>query len=284
MAEPICRIVSNLFYDGRLIVAGDCCKGRTWTKERALQNHPSVGDDHTSVLNVQTDGIWSPKYHGPIRYESAEVINNLASQLCKDPYNERVLVLTPFRAQRTFIRAFLRRAGRKNVFVSTVHRAQGSEQQTVIFDPVDGNSKFLRGDEAERLVNVAVSRAKARFILLLSARDRENPLFSRMCEIIEQTKKERSAERSGLLADSTSSWIFGDYLVSITPYAIGVSRGGQELRGREGRRAVRTLLGAFMSDVMVHSLRHRTPSEIESVFSRMLPATVKWRRLASPGN
>jgi len=281
-------------------VAGDCSKNGAWTKERRLKKHQKVGGDHTSVVRVETDGSWSPKYHGPIRYESAEIITDLVSQLCKDPCNERVLVLTPFRAQRTLIRVFLKKAGCKKVPVSTVHRAQGTEQQTVIFDPVKGDSKFLRTEEAERLVNVAISRAKARFIVLLSAGDRRNPLLSRIGEIIEETKKEssaerlgeiieqakkdRSAERFGWLADSTSSWIINDYLLSITPYAIDVYRGGQKLRVRGGERAVRKLLGAFMSDGMAHSLKHRTPSEIESIFRLMLPATVKWRRLPPPGN
>ncbi len=294
MAEPICRIVSNLFYDGRLVVAGDCSMSRVWTKERQLKEHHKVGGDHASVVRVETDGIWSRKYYGPIRYESAEIIADLVSQLCRDPYNERVLVLTPFRAQRTLIRLFLRKARCKHVFVSTVHRAQGTEQQTVILDPVDGNSKFLRSEEAERLMNVAISRAKARLIVLLSAGDQRNPLLSRIGEMIEQAKRDRSAERSaigemiepakkdrgaercGWLADSTSSWIINDYLLSITPYAIDVYRGGQKLRVRDGERAVRRLLGAFMSDGMAHSLKHRTPSEIESIFSWKLPATVKW--------
>jgi hypothetical protein len=302
MAEPICRIVSNLFYGDHLVVADECSKSRTWTNERRLENLPAVGGDHINVVDMETEGDWSLRYHGPIRYESAAVVNNLANQLGRNPNNEKVLVLTPFRAQRTFLRAYLRKAGCKNVLVSTVHRAQGTEQQTVVFDPVDGSSKFLRGDEAERIVNVAISRAKARFVILLSAGDRRNPLFSRIGEMIEQAKRDRSAapsavgemtepaktektsERLGWFADSTSSWIINDCRLHITPHAIDVYKGGQKLRVRDGERAVRRLLGAFMSDGMAHSLKHRTPSEIESILSRKLPATVKWRRLAAPGN
>ena len=77
-------------------------------------------------------------------------------------------------------------AGLKRVSVSTVHRAQGSERHTVIFDPVDGNNKFLQTEDARRLVNVALSRAQARLVVVLSAGDRQNPLFEQIATVIER--------------------------------------------------------------------------------------------------
>jgi superfamily I DNA/RNA helicase len=119
-----------------------------------------------------------------IRYSSAKRIVELVECLLQSVEEEDILVLTPFRAQRTLVRAFLRNAGHKSVAVSTVHRAQGREQHTVIFDPVDGNSKFASGPEAQKLVNVALSRAKARLVLLFSEQDRGNCIYEQICTII----------------------------------------------------------------------------------------------------
>ncbi len=103
-------------------------------------------------------------------------------------------------------------------------------------------------------------------------------------DLYEGRRAQAIARVKDKMADSTSSWIIDGCILSITPYAIDVYRGRQKLRVRDGERAVRRLLGAFMSDGLAHSLKHRTPSEIESIFSWKLPATVKWRRLAPPGN
>lgn len=77
MAEPICRVVSNLFYQGQLVVADDCKRKPDWRKQREpVQVHP-IGSTHTSVSYVSRDGTWSQRYHGPIRFESAEFIRDL---------------------------------------------------------------------------------------------------------------------------------------------------------------------------------------------------------------
>ncbi len=68
----------------------------------------------------------------------------------------------------------LLKLGLSGVSVSTIHRAQGSERHTVLFDPVKGASKWLCSDDGRRLINVAISRAKARLIIPLSRGDRKN--------------------------------------------------------------------------------------------------------------
>jgi superfamily I DNA and/or RNA helicase len=97
-----------------------------------------------------------------------------------------VLVLTPYRAQRGLIKAFLRSAGQTKVPVSTVHRAQGTEYHTVIFDPVIATGERLLGHPVEgpRLINVALSRAKARLVVILSLGDHANQYLRRIAHVI----------------------------------------------------------------------------------------------------
>ena len=91
-------------------------------------------------------------------------------------------MLTPFRAQRAMLRQRLAAHGVEGVRVSTVHRAQGSEAPVVLFDPADGAQPFLRTEDAERLLNVALSRAQAKVVVWLSAADAANPLLARLVQ------------------------------------------------------------------------------------------------------
>jgi hypothetical protein len=158
---------------------------------------PRWGGKHVHLEQLAADGEWSQKYRGPIRYESAKLIAQLVRELTEYTDPSDIIVLTPFRAQRALVRTFLRRSG---VSVSTVHRAQGSECHTVIFDPVQGNNNFLKTEDAPRLVNVALSRAKVRLVVILSAGDRRNQLFDRVSNLIESVSTRQSAIPVSLLA------------------------------------------------------------------------------------
>jgi len=177
MASQICKLVSNLFYDGKLIVAKDAISDKKWKKERDLSSEPDLDKDAVIIINVNSPGTWSKKYHGPIRYESAK---KLIPEILEKIHNlEDTIILTPFRAQRTLINHFLRKNNIK-AFAKTVHRSQGSEFRTVIFDPVDATNNFLKTKNAEKLINVALSRAKARLIILLHKKDLENKIFKQI--------------------------------------------------------------------------------------------------------
>jgi hypothetical protein len=124
-----------------------------------------------------------------------------------------LIVLTPFRAQRALIRRCLQARGIGEckgdrdgdsgggnghghgavVKVSTVHRAQGSEAPVVLFDPVDGAQPFLQTEEAQRLVNVALSRAQAKVVVYLSAADAANPLLAPIVQRLRLAGDERPA-------------------------------------------------------------------------------------------
>lgn len=87
---------------------------------------------------------------------------------------QEIAILTPFRAQKKLIKVFFRNDKiLKYIRISTVHAAQGSEFHTVIFDLVNESNNFLlksKNRDAGRIINVALSRAKARNIIF-SARD-----------------------------------------------------------------------------------------------------------------
>lgn len=176
MAEPICRVVSRVFYDNQLKVANDALADPDWHNERKPTYIPRIGDQHIYIHEIRQEG--TPANPGYYRLNSRNficqtVLNLVRAQppvLPKD-----ILVVTPFRAQRHKIRERLRELGLGSVAVTTVHRAQGGERHTILFDPVRGSSQFLISDEGRRIINVAISRAKARLVITLSRGDRQNP-------------------------------------------------------------------------------------------------------------
>lgn len=183
MAAAICQAVGSVFYGGDLMVCHRAARDEVWKKERS----PFFVDGRELPrLCFQTVGepaTFSAKYGGFIRFSSAKVVEAACDELSGsyvDP--DDVLVLTPFRAQRALLQLMLRRR-HPTVRVSTVHRAQGSERTLVIFDPVDGGSALLSGAEGARLVNVAVSRAKAHIVVPVHPQDLANEPIAAMQRI-----------------------------------------------------------------------------------------------------
>lgn len=175
MAEPICHIVGRVFYGGRLKVAGDALSDPAWLQQRRLENVAGLGDRAMVIREIQQQGIHANP--GWYRLDSMHFICQTVRTLVRSVPPEDILIVTPFRAQRFRIRRRLQELGLGQVAVTTVHRAQGSERHTVLFDPVRGDTPFLNSDDGFRIINVAISRAKARLVITLSRGDRQNPIL-----------------------------------------------------------------------------------------------------------
>jgi hypothetical protein len=82
--------------------------------------------------------------------------------------------VTPYRAQAALMEMLLADIYEKerlsaDIIAATVHRFQGSERDVMIFDTVDSEPLeragfLLTGGESERLLNVAITRTKGKFI------------------------------------------------------------------------------------------------------------------------
>ncbi|MEH7180419.1 DEAD/DEAH box helicase [Neobacillus vireti] len=82
--------------------------------------------------------------------------------------------VTPYRAQANIVDLLLQDLYEKerlsaDIISATVHRFQGSERDVMIFDTVDSDPQdrvgmLLTGKDSERLINVAITRTKGKFI------------------------------------------------------------------------------------------------------------------------
>jgi superfamily I DNA and/or RNA helicase len=101
----------------------------------------------------------------------------LSFQLIHEAYmggNRSIGYVTPYRAQADSMDLLLEELYSKernegDIVSATVHRFQGSERDVMIFDTVEGYPEsragmLLIGKESERLVNVAITRTKGKFI------------------------------------------------------------------------------------------------------------------------
>ena len=87
---------------------------------------------------------------------------------------ESIGYVTPYRAQADLMATLLEdfypaEAASGEIRAATVHKFQGSERDTVIFDSVDGYPEWrpgmlLTGKDSERLINVAITRTKGKFL------------------------------------------------------------------------------------------------------------------------
>jgi hypothetical protein len=161
MTERIAEVVSDLSYFGKLITNEGIGVGTRPVFVDVSELCP------TSIYSVQESSYYQP--HSVILLNA--ICTNFGGWLGSDN-----LLLSPFRAQRTLLDAASKDLSRPNrkMSASTIHKAQGSEEHTVIVDltahSADNPQKFFTGDEAQNLINVALSRAMQNLVVFGSVR------------------------------------------------------------------------------------------------------------------
>ena len=130
-------------------------------------------------------------------------------------------IITPYSAQSRLILSMIRDIQEfdkrwKNVFCATVHQFQGSEKPVIIYDAVDCFRMpypgmlltSLKNDTANRLFNVALTRAKGKFILVSNVDFLERKNISKKLMFTKALKMLRREK----------NYIQGDYVIdSLVP-------------------------------------------------------------------
>ncbi len=157
MLAPICELVNRPMYGGALVTP------------RSLRATPQ---ECLHVVDIAPLHAVSDRTSGYSHFSiaSALVTSGLVADLLDQDPTRRIGVVTPYAAQASILHAVLNAlVGRSSVRVGTVHRFQGEERDTIVFDATDGPpftspGRFLMGrnaeDEGARLLNVAVTRAR----------------------------------------------------------------------------------------------------------------------------
>jgi hypothetical protein len=175
MNPDISRIVSTHIYNGLLQDHASATRGPNVDKP------PGAG---YSLVILDTSALdpWCLKKeesHSRVNLIHAELALYMAKNAIQNGFT-KIGIITPYRAQaRILARRIEDEQLRKNVEVATVHRFQGREKQVVIFDISDGrphdasrliSTKRDQENQSEKLLNVAVSRAQDKLVLIANLR------------------------------------------------------------------------------------------------------------------
>ena len=172
--EKIVDLINRTFYEGKLIPSAK-------HNEEIINSNPFPG--RVIALQKVTDGAVRYTKGGTRQNKVyAEKVMNILDKLNKDEEADFTIgIITPYRGQVSLLRALMYERKydedfNKRIKIGTIHTFQGSECDLIIFDMVDcpvlenGRSntigRLYSGNEGERLLNVAVSRARHKLIVV----------------------------------------------------------------------------------------------------------------------
>ncbi len=123
--------------------------------------------------------------------------------------------VTPYRAQANLMEMLLEEIyvnerSQADIIAATVHRFQGSERDVMIFDTVDSAPQaragmLLTGKESERLINVAITRTKGKFLHVSNRNFVENHLYPR--KTLRQLVDYQVRNKQAITTKEIGSWI-----------------------------------------------------------------------------
>ncbi len=171
MHKSIAQIANEIFYEGKLR-----------TSEKAAERILSLKADKPQFLNPKIPVVFidtsKVAYYedevgsGCSNTKEAEYIADIVSLFIKKGIKrEDIGVVTPYVKQKIQIEEFLKNSKIRDVEVDTVHKFQGREKDIIIIS-FARSKKYpfppykLRFIENETLVNVAITRAKKKLILV----------------------------------------------------------------------------------------------------------------------
>jgi hypothetical protein len=216
MHPEISRISNSIIYDDRLRDSLDQDALRrisTFVEQSPFAGSPLI------LYDVSSTNPWSSRLDQGGRYNlySAVLSAELAKRAAKAGI-QSIGIISPYAVHARLIKMILgdsEDASLRNLKVSTVHRFQGLEQDTIIFDiaegpmPRYGPSGLVDGtdlaSQAAKLINVSITRPRAQLVVVanltyLTSKLRRDSILVRVLDCI---------RRRGLVIDSQQ--IVDDY-------------------------------------------------------------------------
>jgi len=189
MNEPICALVSHVFYEDALRPADERVAERRlaqWLAELGATPPPGLVGQSPPVLYLDTSddplardsgAVFAAEDEGRTNEREAELVAQLLAEFVRGlpeqvhgEVVEQIGVISPYRRQNTLLRQRLARAhpALGAVRVDTVDRFQGGEREIVVVSLVNSNAEGVIGPlHAEwRRLNVALSRARSLLVLV----------------------------------------------------------------------------------------------------------------------
>lgn len=175
--------ISKAFYYGKLNSSKPAAKKLVWPDRGIDASNEVYASGELTIMGhkaLKVSGLPNTKVLKNANLLEATWIAEGASWIKKNYSNYKVMIITPFVNQVALIRSLL---GRNDIDVTTVHKAQGSQADIVLFSLAGSQNRNYYVDKcpdhvSEKLINVAISRTKVQCIVVGSARHlvKLNPL------------------------------------------------------------------------------------------------------------
>lgn len=202
MPQEIAELVNKPIYKGNLITK-EKPQDKHNTEKEVINSKP-FPKEKVILCDTSEFNPWcarSPVRRSPFNIYNALLSVYLAEQAISGGISD-VTILTPYRAQNSLIhklvadKASIDQNFRK-ITPSSVHRFQGRESELIILDLVEGPLKEIKwmgggfDSEAMRLINVAITRARAKIIFIanlkyLKKKLREGSILKQILENVEK--------------------------------------------------------------------------------------------------
>lgn len=185
-SEEICSLYNDAFYQGKMQVAKN---GNKSTKG--------------GIFYVPLNGVGAEMTESKSRrntYSFKIVTDFVVKQLTQT--NSFIGIISPYRAQVNDYKRFFKESNlpkelTSRLKIGTIHTFQGSEADTIIFDTVDttdiGIGRLFHHEQGERLINVAISRAKDTLIVFgdLEAFYKSNQVSAKVLKVLNRIKSRK---------------------------------------------------------------------------------------------
>ncbi|RLJ60761.1 AAA domain-containing protein [Lacinutrix venerupis] len=192
MNPKICELINNRFYDGKLT------SQYSESFKTIKTAYGEINTPYSFIPFSPKDGavVKSTEGKSRVNNKTAEIITDLVESVLNENKAIEIGVITPYNGQVITIRRKIQNRIISNldlerVKIGTIHSFQGSGFDMIIYDIVDNCEKnvglLYKGFGGERLVNVALSRAKHKLIIVGDPK-----VFSVTDELQEVSKKLRS--------------------------------------------------------------------------------------------
>lgn len=181
---------NRMFYDGKLIpmtTAEADVVPFEWIRD---DSPPDTPERRTALAESTKEPSKRPRTTGLSNERQANIVVDVIRDLMEQGYGEDDIgVVIPYALQKALIVRSLKANGLNDIKVDTVHGFQGGEKDVIVFGVVNNHStQFL---EDPNLLNVAVSRAKDRFVLISPTFSEEDGVIGSLVRYIDLLSPEK---------------------------------------------------------------------------------------------
>jgi superfamily I DNA and/or RNA helicase len=170
MLEPICDLINERFYRGKLRTQVD-------RDNVTIPGLVRTADHPVTFISVVPGHSAGVQQFGSSRRNpaTAEIVLRLADRILRSNGKAELGIIAPYNGQVSLYRERMLElkwspARMDRIKLGTIHSFQGSEYEIIIWDVVDDRTmavgQLYRNNGGERLVNVAISRARSKLFIV----------------------------------------------------------------------------------------------------------------------